>query len=95
MYTAFKFITNRLILHKRSPYYEKRSRYNEKRSRYNEKRSPYYEKRSRYYDIIEWKNIIWVAVLRHRNFSMSVHNFWTKSAMVCVLCSSVLKNKRE
>ncbi len=52
---------------KRSRYYEKICRFNEKRSRYNEKRSRYYEKRSRYYDIIEWKNIIWVAVLRHRS----------------------------
>ncbi len=41
-------------------------RYNEKRSRYYEKRSRYNEKRSHYYDIIEWKNIIWMAVLRHR-----------------------------
>ncbi len=42
---------------------EKRSRYYEKRSRYNEKKSRYYEKLSRYNHI---KNIIWMAVLRHR-----------------------------
>ncbi len=59
---------------KRSRYYEKICRFNEKRSRYyekicrfKEKRSRYNEKRSRYYDIIEWKNIIWMAVLRHRS----------------------------
>ncbi len=48
---------------KRCRFNEKRSRYYEKRSRYNEKRYRYYEKRSRYNDIIEWKNIIWMAVL--------------------------------
>ncbi len=45
--------------------------YYEKRSRYNEKRSRYYEKRSRYNDIIEWKNIMWMAVLRHRRFKLT------------------------
>ncbi len=80
---------------KRSGYYEKRSPYYEKRSRYNEKRSRYYEKRSRYYDIIEWKNIIWVAVLRHRTSSTSTHFFFFFCSALSMRRRTLLASVRE
>ncbi len=89
---------------KRSRYYEKICRFNEKRSRYNEKicrfnekRSRYYEKRSRYNDIIEWKNIMRMAVLLtilQNSFEISKLNScigWKKAFSVPLLLDYTFK----